>query len=91
MARVTGIGGLFFRSRDPKMLSAWYSEMLAIPDGGLELWSQDAGPTAFSPFRADSDYFSANKQFMLNLRVDDLETMTNTLEENDLVVETPPE
>jgi hypothetical protein len=39
------------------------------------LWNQQAGPTVFAPFEKDSDYFAADKPFMLNLRVDDLAGM----------------
>jgi glyoxylase I family protein len=87
MAKVTGIGGIFFRARDPKALSAWYREMFGIPDGSEELWQQEAGGTAFSPFRTESGYFSAEKQWMLNLRVDDLKGMIAALEARGVAVE----
>ena len=49
---VTGIGGLFFRARDPKVLAAWYLEHLGVgaPEG-VYVWDQQAGPTVFQPFR----------------------------------------
>lgn len=77
---VTGIGGLFFRSKDPKALGAWYLEQLGVgaPEGQY-VWNQQAGPTVFSPFKADTDYFPAEKQWMLNLRVDDLDGMMASL------------
>lgn len=71
MALVSGIGGLFFRSNDPDGLAAWYSRHFNIPTGG-QPWVQSAGPTVFAPFRQDSDYFPADKPWMLNLRTDDL-------------------
>jgi hypothetical protein len=53
---VTGIGGLFFRSRDPKARAAWYREHLGI-DAGAEgqdsVWMQEAGMTVFAPFSAE--------------------------------------
>ena len=44
---VTGIGGLFFRARDPKALGAWYAEHLGVGGGEWGLWDQTAGPTVF--------------------------------------------
>ena len=72
MAKVTGIGGIFFRSRDPSALNAWYSTHLGITQPDTTVWMQEAGPTVFSPFKTDTDYFAADRQWMLNLRVDDL-------------------
>jgi glyoxylase I family protein len=61
MEKVDGIGGLFLRSRDPVALTQWYQEHLGVkstPTSYEELpWQQAAGPTAFSPFPDDSDYF----------------------------------
>lgn len=76
---VTGIGGLFFRASDPKALGAWYAEHLGVGDGEWGLWQQDAGMTVFSPFKADTDYFPADKQWMLNLRVDGLDALLASL------------
>ena len=77
---VTGIGGFFFRSKDPKGLADWYLEHLGVgaPEG-MYVWNQQAGPTVFTPFDDESDYFSADKRFMLNLRVDDLVGMIASL------------
>jgi predicted enzyme related to lactoylglutathione lyase len=77
---VTGIGGFFFRAQDPKALAAWYLTHLGVgaPEGQF-LWDQQAGPTVFSPFKADTDYFAADKSWMLNLRVDDLDGMLASL------------
>ncbi|VXB19575.1 Glyoxalase [Luteimonas sp. 9C] len=77
---VTGIGGVFFRARDPDALSAWYAEHLGVgPTGTTWLWPQQAGPTVFAPFPQDSDYFPADRQWMLNLRVDDLDALLSRL------------
>jgi predicted enzyme related to lactoylglutathione lyase len=76
---VTGIGGLFFRARDPGALVAWYARHLGIDAGGEAIWSQQAGPTVFAPFPTDSDYFSADRQWMLNLRVEGLDELAAQL------------
>jgi len=90
MAKVTGIGGVFFRSRDPKELSNWYKDQLGIEttDGGFSLmwWREDENPerrahTVWSPFAADTEYFGpTSNQFMVNYRVDDLDEMLQQLE-----------
>jgi len=83
--RVTGIGGIFFKSRDPKALGAWYREHLGI---GVEAWGGAAfrwaspenpsgtGTTVWSPFKADTEYFApSNAAFMINYRVEDLHAL----------------
>ena len=87
---VTGIGGLFFRARDPKALGAWYHTNFGIGFVGYEPWQQQAGPTVFMPFAADTDYFAADKQWMINLRVDDLAAMIATLTAAGIEVKTDP-
>ncbi|MFK3677635.1 VOC family protein [Microbacterium sp. NPDC090218] len=84
---VTGIGGLFFRSRDPEARAAWYRDHLGISAGHTGIWEQEAGMTVFAPFPADSDYFAADQQFMLNLRVTDLEQLAARLEAEGIPVE----
>ncbi|NNG05987.1 MAG: VOC family protein [Inquilinus sp.] len=82
MAKVTGIGGVFFKARDKEALTAWYREHLGIEAGEYGFafdWSDTGGlgipgRTAWSPFRHDTDYFSpSNAPFMINYRVDDLD------------------
>lgn len=88
MGHVKGIGGLFFRARDPDALNAWYKERLGIGAGcnaddtgpvNEWVWNVAAGPLVFSAFKADTDYFAADKQFLINLRVSDLEGMLEQL------------
>jgi predicted enzyme related to lactoylglutathione lyase len=55
------------------------------------IWNQQAGPTVFTPFDRDSDYFAADKAFMLNLRVDDLAAMLASLESAGIAIITKPE
>ncbi|MFS0733562.1 VOC family protein [Microbacterium sp. 1P10UB] len=76
---VTGIGGLFFRSRDPEARTAWYREHLGIGAGADEVWQQEAGMTVFAPFAVDSDYFASEQPFMLNLRVTGLDELVARL------------
>lgn len=88
---VTGIGGLFFRSRDPEARAKWYREHLGVDAGGDAVWNQEAGMTVFAPFPADSDYFAADQSFMLNLRVTELDALAATLEAAGIAVERRPE
>jgi catechol 2,3-dioxygenase-like lactoylglutathione lyase family enzyme len=88
---VTGIGGLFFRARDPDALRIWYCNHLGVGCGDYGMWEQQAGTTVFSPFPADSDYFPADRQMMLNLRVDSLEDLLASLREADIEIITNPE
>ncbi|MEL6682084.1 MAG: VOC family protein [Pseudomonadota bacterium] len=85
MEKVQGIGGIFFRAKDPAVLAGWYEKHLGInpvPQGPEDMpWLQEAGPTVFSPFAEDTDYFGrAEQQFMLNFRVADLDAMVAQLE-----------
>jgi glyoxylase I family protein len=94
--RVTGIGGLFFRAKDPAALGQWYLENLGIDmvpaDYDQQPWSQEAGPTAFAPFPQDTDYFGkAEQQWMLNLRVRNLEAMAAQLRAANIEVQIDPE
>jgi glyoxylase I family protein len=90
MARITGIGGLFFRARDPKALSDWYDRHLLKRADPFN-WHQDAGPTVFAPFNADSTYFAADRQYMLNLRVEGLDDLIAELTAAGIAVETRAE
>ena len=76
---VTGIGGIFFRANDPAVLKAWYAEHLGVGTGEWGEWNPEAGPSVFSPFPAESDYFPADRQWMLNLRVSDLDALLEAL------------
>ncbi len=85
MQKVEAIGGLFFRARDPKALAQWYETHLGVsqvPTGpDTPPWMQQAGPTVFSPFAEDTDYFGRDdQQWMINFRVADLDAMLAQLE-----------
>jgi glyoxylase I family protein len=87
--RVLGIGGLFFRSRDPKKLAQWYELNLGIDH---RVWQQAAGPTAFTPFAMDTDYFGSKQQaWMVNFRVRSLDAMVAQLQKSNIEVKVDPE
>jgi len=79
MAKVVGIGGVFFKARDPKALSRWYETHLGIggrvSDDSLTFdGPASAGMTVFAQFPATTKYFGDGPQtFMVNFRVDDLD------------------
>lgn len=96
MERVQGIGGFFFRARDPERLAEWYRDRLGIDlvptDYGQLPWNQQAGPTAFAPFAADTTYFGRPEQtWMINFRVADLAAMVAQLEASGTPVEVDSE
>jgi hypothetical protein len=67
MEKALGIGGVFFRSKDPKSLSDWYRTHLGIGEPPYGIWSQEPGPTIFAPFAEKTGYFGRDsQQFMLN-------------------------
>jgi hypothetical protein len=85
MERVTGMGGIFWRARDPEALGRWYAECLGVappPGASDQPWWADAGPVVFAPFAADTDYFAGPHQtWMPNFRVRDLDAMLAQLRE----------
>lgn len=85
MKRVTGIGGIFFKAKDPKALGAWYRDHLGIAveewGGAAFRWASPDNPsgtgtTIWSPFKDETDYFAPSKApFMINYRVADLHAL----------------
>ena len=97
---VTGIGGVFFRANDPDAPAAWYKTHLGVGAGCdatnigmIDEWSwlTRGGPTVFAPFTATTDYFAADKAFMLNLRVEGLNDLLAGLRAAGIEVETRAE
>ena len=87
MARITGVGGIFFKSPDPKALSAWYRDVLGIEIsewGGAMLRTDAPGHPEFvvwNPFAADTEYYKpSTREFMVNFVVDDLDGMLAAVE-----------
>jgi predicted enzyme related to lactoylglutathione lyase len=96
MERITGIGGFFFRARDPAALATWYDTHFGIdpvPQSyGDPAWRQDAGTTAFAPFKQETNYFgSSDKTWAINFRVRDLDAMVAQLRAAGIEVTIDPE
>lgn len=87
MTRVTGLGGIFIKAKDPKALGAWYEKHLGIPFGGstgidLNALNKDEAPglTLFTFFPETTNYFApSNSSFMINFRVKDLSALAEQL------------
>lgn len=90
--RVTGIGGVFFKTEDPKKLKEWYGKHLGLPIdeyGASFKWIDPEHPdakvpalTAWSPFKTDTTYFKpSDKPYMFNYRVENLVELLKVLKE----------
>jgi len=86
MKRVTGIGGLFFKSKDPEATKDWYNKHLGFntDDYGCVFWSKDKEgndiSTNWSPFKDNTNYFEPSKKdFMFNYRVENLHELLSVL------------
>lgn len=93
MKKVTGIGGIFFKSKDPKAITEWYAKNLGLqtnPYGANFEWYEDAegkkkAETQWAPFGDDTKYFEPSaKEFMINYRVENLEALVEELKANDV-------
>ncbi|MFL5295365.1 MAG: VOC family protein [Phenylobacterium sp.] len=87
---VVGIGGVFFRANDAEAQQEWYRKHLGVFFDGASPWMQQSGPTVFMPFPADTDYFPAAKQSMLNFRVTELDALLSALRDGGIEVITDP-
>lgn len=83
MAGITGIGGVFFKARDPKALSAWYRDVLGLSVetwGGVMFPSGGAPMTLWMPFDSATTHFApSTREFMINFTVDDLDGLLAAL------------
>jgi predicted enzyme related to lactoylglutathione lyase len=95
MKKVTGIGGIFFKCKDPDKMREWYQKNLGLntnPYGAVFEWYQGAdstkkGFTTWSPFKETTKYFEpSQKDFMVNYRVADVEALVNELKENGVTI-----
>jgi predicted enzyme related to lactoylglutathione lyase len=95
MKKVTGIGGIFFKCKDPQKMREWYQTNLGLNTnqyGAVFEWRQGAdstkkGYTNWSPFGEKTKYFEpSTKDFMVNYRVDNLETLVEELKKNGVTI-----
>jgi len=90
MEKVTGVGGVFFRAKDPARMAEWYREHLGIPSQNnyFNFVNADKTQTVWSLFPADTDYFGpTNPAFMVNYRVASLEKMLDQLRAHGIAIE----
>ena len=100
MAKVTGIGGVFFKTQNPKELAEWYKQYLGL---NLESWGgailrwendqvKDKGATVWSAAPQDTTWFSPSESsFMINYRIDNMAEMLTQLKEGNVTIVKGPE
>ena len=93
MKRVIGLGGVFFKTKDPQKTNEWYHKHLGIPAGqyGANFnWKKpdgSIGTTVWCPFKADTKYFApSEKDYMFNYRVENLEELLKVLKEEGVTI-----
>lgn len=95
MKRVTGIGGLFFKTSDPESTKSWYEKHLGIKMdayGAVFISRKPEAPDEnqylqWSPFKRDTDYFlPSDKEFMVNYRVENLEKLVALLKDEGVTI-----
>ena len=95
MKKVTGIGGIFFKCKDPDKMREWYHNQLGLNTnqyGAVFEWYQGAdsskkGFTNWSPFNEKTKYFEpSTKDFMINYRVENLEVLVGELKKNGVTI-----
>ncbi|WP_447642024.1 MULTISPECIES: VOC family protein [Chitinophagaceae] len=95
MKRVTGIGGIFFKCKDPKVMNEWYKTHLGFDTndyGATFEWGENCetakkGTTQWSPFTESTQYFApSTKDFMINYRVENLEALVSELQKEGVTI-----
>lgn len=95
MKRVTGIGGIFFKCKDPKKVTEWYHHHLGLdtnPYGATFEWYESLehikkSQTQWSPFAENTKYFEPSaKEFMINYRVENLEALVEALKKEGVTI-----
>lgn len=91
--RVTGLGGFFFKTRNPDKIKKWYNNHLGLDTDqyGCTFWWKDKEgkdcSTQWSPFKEDTSYFNpSKKEFMMNFRVENLEALLVALKDEGVTV-----
>lgn len=93
--KVAGIGGFFFRAKDPAVLARWYQDRLGInltPEShDMQPWKTTAGVTSFTPFPQNTKYIGDESHaWMMNFRVNDLEKLAAQLRAEGVEVKVDP-
>lgn len=95
MKRVTSLGGIFFKCKNPQQMKSWYADHLGLQTdeyGSTFEWRQSDNPnkkgyTVWSPFESETSYFApSEKEFMINYIVEDLETLVPLLKSEGVTV-----
>ncbi|MGI9583249.1 VOC family protein [Chryseobacterium sp.] len=94
MKRVTAIGGIFFKCKDPEQVNEWYKTHLGLPTspyGAKFDWKDEEsgkkGYTLWSPFKESTQYFEPSaKEFMINYHVENIETLVEELKKEGVTV-----
>ncbi|MES1214193.1 MAG: VOC family protein [Bacteroidota bacterium] len=95
MKKVTGIGGVFFKCKDPNKMKEWYNTHLGLGAGAYGAtfeWREDADPekkgsTTWNPFSETTKYFEPSaKDFMINYRVENLEALVEELKKEGVTI-----
>jgi predicted enzyme related to lactoylglutathione lyase len=95
MRKVTGIGGIFFKCKDPEKIKQWYSKNLGLQTdeyGTTFEWESSSdkssiGFTQWSPFPENTDYFApSEKEYMINFRVENLRALVHQLRADNVTI-----
>ena len=95
MGKITGIGGIFFKCKNPAGMRTWYQQHLGLNSdeyGANFQWRKDENPqekgyTLLSMFDENTDYFGENRQtYMINFRVENMETLVEKLKASGVAV-----
>ncbi|WP_167605355.1 VOC family protein [Maribellus sediminis] len=95
MKKVTGLGGIFFKTKDPELMKDWYARNLGLVTneyGSVFEFRESDKPenkaySVWSPFKEDTEYFQpSEKEFMINYRVENIEKLVEELREAGVII-----